>query len=325
MPPTYLITAPSGNIGKRLVPLLISSPSKPKLVLVTSNPDRLKSQLPTEVDEARLRVVHGDINDPIFLETVFKEHGVTAAFLCLTGLNELMVTLNFFDAMSHAGCVKHLVYLSACGDYDLGAIQAGKLRSNAASHVLVKFILEAKLRYGFEKSRGQPGGFSWTIIGPSLFFDNDLRTKESILTQRFFDEPLGSRGVSRVDPEDIALAVANALQDDGQVWGGKKVMVGSLETYTDNDVTKLWSEALGVTIKPAKGDGDGLAAFEGRFRPKWGPMWARDMRLMYEWFEAEGLSMTRAEYDDQVALLGKEPASYEKFVVSTAEEWKGLL
>lgn len=209
-----------------------------------------------------MKIIHGDVQDPIFLETTFKAHHVTAAFVCLTGENELMVTLNFFDAMKRAGTVKHLVYLSACGDFDLDAIRSGKLHDNAAGHVLVKSIIEAKLRYGFPIPRGQPGGFSWTIIGPSLFFGNDLRSKQSILKQGFFDEPLGSKGVSRVDPGDIAVAVSNALQDDGKVWAGKKVMIGSLETYSNIAVAKLWSEALGIDVIPAKSDEEGLAAFD---------------------------------------------------------------
>ncbi|KPM43935.1 hypothetical protein AK830_g2573 [Neonectria ditissima] len=320
--PTYLITAASGNIGKRLVPLLLSQPSKPTLVLPTSNPDRLASQLQPKADDPHVKIIHGDVQDPIFLESTFKAHHVTAVFLCLTGENELMVTLNFFDAVKQAETVKHLVYLSACGDFDLDAIRAGNLRGNAAGHVLVKPIVEAKLRYGLAESREQPGGFSWTIIGPSLFFGNDLRSKQSILKQGFFDEPLGRAGVSRVDPGDIALAVSNALQDDGKVWAGKKIMIGSLETYSSTAVAKLWSDALGIDVTPAKSDKDGLAAFEELYRPRIKAVWARDLRLMYEWFEIHGFGMTEAEFQDQVTLLGKKPSSYEGFVSKTAEDWK---
>ncbi|KAH7011024.1 hypothetical protein EDB80DRAFT_890945 [Ilyonectria destructans] len=322
IPPTYLLTAASGHIGKHLVPLLLSHPSKPTLVLPTANPDRLASQLQPEIDESRVKIIHGDVQDPVFMETLLKSHQVTAAFICLTGENELMVTLNLFDAIKRSGTVKHLVYLSACGDFDLDVIRAGGLRNNAAGHVLVKPILEVKLRYGLTPPRGQPGGFSWTIIGPSLFYVNDLRSKQSILKQGFFDEPLGSKGVSRVDPRDIALAVANALQDDGKVWAGKKVMVGSLETYTNTDVAKLWSAALGTDVTAAKSDEGGLTTFEELYRPRINPTWARDLRLMYEWFDAHGFGMTEAEYRDQVALMGKAPTSYEEFVNETANEWK---
>lgn len=320
-PPTYLITAASGHIGQRLVPLLLAQPARPTLILPTNNPDKLKLQLGSNGNDARIRVVHGNIQDPDFLETTLKTHAVTATFVCLTGENELMVTLNFFDAMKHAQTVKHLVYLSALGNFDLDAIQAGQLQDVSSGHVLVKHIIEAKLRYGVTE-RNHPGGFSWTIIGPSLFFDNDLRSKENMLKQGFFDEPLGSKGVSRVDPEDIALATANALQDDGHIWAGKKIMIGSLETYTSTDTARLWSEALGTEITAAKSDEEGLVEFEELFRKRVNSTWARDMRLMYEFFERNGFGMTETENKDQVKLLGRSPASYEEFVKKTAEGWK---
>ncbi|KAI8650491.1 NAD(P)-bd-dom domain-containing protein [Fusarium keratoplasticum] len=320
-PPTYLITAASGHIGQRLVPLLLSQAARPTLILPTNNPDKLKSRLNSHGDDARVRVVHGNVQDPVFLEETLKAHGVTATFVCLTGENELMVTLNFFDAMKRAETVKHLVYLSACGDFGLDAIEAGHLRDVASGHVLVKHIIEAKLRYGVTE-RSQPGGFSWTIIGPSLFFDNDLRSKESILKQGFFDEPLGSKGVSRVDPADIALATANALQDDGHVWAGKKIMIGSLETYTSTDTARLWSKVLGTEITAAKSDEEGLVEFEKLFRTRVNSIWARDMRLMYDYFEQNGFGMTETEHQEQVKLLGRSPASYEEFINKTVKKWK---
>ncbi|RSM08920.1 hypothetical protein CEP52_004377 [Fusarium oligoseptatum] len=320
-PSTYLITAASGHIGQRLVPLILAQDTRPTIILPTNNPDRLKSQLGSYGNDARVKVVHGNIQDPIFLETTMRAHGVTATFVCLTGENELMVTLNFFDAMKRAETVKHLVYLSACTNFDLDAIQAGHLKDVTAGHVLVKHIIEAKLRYGLLE-RDQPGGFSWTIIGPSLFFDNDLRSKGSMLKQGFIDEPLGNKGVSRADLADIALATANALQDDGRVWAGKKVMIGSLKTYTSTDTARLWSEALGAEITAAKSDEEGLAEFEKLYRTRVGSVWARDMRLMYEFFERNGFGMTEAEHQEQVKLLGKNPANYEEFIKKTAGEWK---
>jgi uncharacterized protein YbjT (DUF2867 family) len=324
MSSTYLITAPSGNIGTHLVPLLLSRASKPTIVLLTSNAERLRSQLPENVSEDRVKIAHGDIQDPIFVETTARRYGATAAFVCLTGENELMLTMNFFNALQRAGSVKHVVYVSGCGGYGLDAISraaGGALQKNTSGHVVVKYIIEAKLRHGVPP-RSEQGGFSWTILGPTLFFSNDLRSKKALLERAFFDEPLGDKGVSRVDPADIALAAANALEDDGKVWGGKKVMIGSLETYTNKDTAKLWSSALGAEVTAILSDKEGLDATEEYFRNFLSPMWARDLRLMYEYFGQEGFGMTQTEYDDQVALLGKAPSSYEEFVRTTAEGWK---
>jgi len=321
MAPIYLITAASGHIGQRLVPLLLSLPSEPSVVLPTTNAKRLSSNLAEGVDKSRVHVVEGNMQDPNFVEATLKEHKVTGVFLCLTSDNELFTTFNFLDSIRRAPTVKHLVYLSGSGDFGLDAVQNGLLKKTYAAHVAVKYMCEAKLMYGLPP-RTEEGGYSWTIIGPSLFFDNDLRSKNAILKDGYFDEPLGAAGVSRVDPEDIALAAAKALEDDGQRWGGKKVSIGSLKTYTNEDVAKLWSKALGKDIRPAMSDKSSLDQFERHYTKTGGPAWGRDLRLMYEMFNEYSFSMTEADYRNQVALLGKEPASYEEFVERTANGWK---
>lgn len=317
--PSYLITAASGNIGKRLIPLLLSQPSSATLVLPTRNPERLRSQLPQGHDSSRIQIVQGDIQDPIFFETVLREHNVTAVFLCLTGDNELVITLNTFHAMRRAPSVKHLVYLSACFDSSLEAVAAGGMRNVYAGHVMVKYIIEAKLRHGMPSRKD--GGFSYTTIGPTLFFDNDLRSKKGLLAEGLFDEPIGSKGVSRVSPADIALAVAKALEDDGRQWDGKKIMIGSLKTYTNRDVVALWSNALGKEIQPLLSTEADLNRFEERIGQFTGRAWARDLRTMYDIFEVERFGMTEQQYAEQVSFLGREPESYEAFVENTAKQW----
>lgn len=171
-------------------------------------------------------------------------------------------------------------------------------------------------------ARGQKGGFTYTTLGPTLFFDNDLRSKKSILDSHLFDEPIGSKGVSRVDPADIALGVVKAFEDDGKQWHDQKIMIGSRKAYTNTEIQQIWSKALGKEIKVAQSDEAGLTDFEQHFRKAVGPSWARDMRLMYELFENVGFSMTEDQYKIQVEFLGKEPSSYEEFVEATVKNWK---
>ncbi|KAJ4345087.1 hypothetical protein N0V95_005934 [Ascochyta clinopodiicola] len=318
--PTYLLTAASGNIGKRLILVLLALPSKPLIVLPTSNAARLASSLSNTLDRSRIRIVEGNIKNPNFVEDTLRAHNVTGVSLCLTGDDELFTTTNFLDAISRSRTVKHVVYISACEDYSIDAIRDGALHGQSAAHVLVKYITEAKLRHGV-KPRHEAGGFSWTILGPSLFFDNDLRSKQQILVRGIFDVPLGEKGVSRVDPGDIALAAANALEDDGRNWASKKVMIGSLKTYTVHQIAQLWSEALKKDVQPTLSDAVGLENLEIAYGKVAGAAWGRDLRLMYETFSERGFKMTEAEYKEQTDLLGKEPSPYEHFVQLTALEW----
>jgi uncharacterized protein YbjT (DUF2867 family) len=321
MAPSYLITAAAGNIGTQLIPLLLAHPSQPTLVLPTSNAARLTSLLPADADKSRVHVLEGSVQDPAFIDAALKEHKVSAAFLCLTGSDELFTTFNLLDSLKKSGTVKHLVYLSAAGDFSMETKQNSFLKETYCAHVAVKFIMEEKIKHGL-LPRNQEGGFSWTILGPTLFFGNDLRIKREMLEDGIFDHPVGSKGVSRVSEADIALAIVKALEDDGKQWGGKKVMIGSLQRYTNKEVAQLWSQALDQEIKPVLSDKNSLDGYEQRLKQKAGPAWGRDLRLMFELFEAIPFGMTEEQYKEQVALLGKEAESYEKFVEATAAKWK---
>lgn len=318
--PVYLITAAVGKIGRRLVPSLLSLPSRPHVVLPTSNASKLQSLHFGARSDTRIHIVEGNIKDPNFIETTIREHNVTSVCLALTGDDELFTTLNILDAIQRSGIVKHIVYISACEDYSIDAIKSGSFQGQSAAHVLVKYLIEAKIKHGLPP-REALGGLSWTILGPSLFFDNDSMIKQQILEDGVFGLPLGEKGVSRVDPADIALAAANSLEDDGQIWGGQKIMIGSFKAYAAYETAQLWSEALGKDVKPALSDQTGLDALEKSFGQIAGPAWGRDLRLMYETFAERGFSMNEINYNKQLELLKKEPRSYENYVQSTAKQW----
>jgi hypothetical protein len=50
---------------------------------------------------------------------------------------------------------------------------------------------------------------------------------------------------------------------------------------------------------------------------------AFDYRLMYEFFQREGLLATPQAIERLTRLLGHAPRSYEAFVNETAKAWKG--
>ncbi|KAF3770400.1 NAD(P)-binding protein [Cryphonectria parasitica EP155] len=315
-----LITAAGGNIGQPLVQRFVDEASrssdKYKLVLPTRRLEHLKSVLPSSVPGVEIAIVQGDIGDPVWLESILREHGVETVMLNLTGVEELMLTLNCFDAMRRAS-VQHLVYISAAGDFSLKAVEQGLMKYIHAGHVAVKVTIEHKLVYG-----DLP--FTWTILGPMLFFSNDLRSKGPMMAHGFFPEPLSRNGVGRVDPQDIGLGAYRAIEDRGRKWAKKKVTIGGRHLYTSDEITSLWGKALGKEISMAGTDQQSLDELARSFCQYIGgpPIWGRDFALMYVGFDqVPWYQQTDEEYKAQCALLGKEPNSYEEFVAKTGAQW----
>ena len=313
--PTILVTAAGGNIGSILVPELAQQ--EVQLVLPTSNTARLEASLSPA---ANVSIEEGSIKDPRWVESILKKHRVDTVFLCLTSHDELIVALNFFDAMKRAGTIEHLVYVSACGDFVTGTGLETLMRTQSAMHVIVKATIEQKLKYG---------DFPWTttVLGPTLFFTNDLRSKDSMLSESFFDEPLGKAGASRISVPDIALAARNTLLDQTK-WAGKKIMLGSLRCYTGTESAALWSKALGREINMEHDAEHYEVAYPQWKRQAFGldtimsKAWERDLRLMYEAFGEHGFRMSEAEHQLQVEVLGKQPDDYAQWVQETGSQWK---
>lgn len=309
---TILVTAASGNIGTELVPLLVKKDDV-KLVLPTRSASKLRTNVPASTS-SNVTIEEGDIANPIWLESLLKEHDVDTVFLCLQGAGggELDTTLNILDAMQRAGTVKQCVYVSICGDFVSPEGIERLTRNTSAGHVLVKIPIESKLKYG-------AFNFETTILGPTLFFSNDTRSKRALLDRGIFDEPLDR--VSKVSPADIALAGRNVMFAPTGKYAGRKIQIGSRHVFSGAEIAALWTEALGKEVKMwGKGPED-MKENEKAHMKVVGSSFARDMRLMYEGFHAVGFGMSDEEYQEQVEVLGKQAEDYGAFVRTTARRW----
>jgi len=126
-------------------------------------------------------------------------------------------------------------------------------------------------------------------------------------------QPLGSVGTSRVDARGIAEAAAITLTTEGH--NGEVYNLVGPEALTDRQIAKIWSKALAMSVTCA---GDDLDAWEQQslqYLPAW---MVFDFRLMYEYFQKNGLKATPEDIARQTKLLGHAPRSFEGFAVKTA-------
>ncbi|KAK7943145.1 uncharacterized protein PG986_012258 [Apiospora aurea] len=316
-----LVTAASGNIGEPLIPLLASDPTI-KLVVPTSRASSLQAQLAQHQQcqaGSNVFIEEGSVKDPAWFQGLLASHKVDTVFLNLAGDDELFTSLNCLDAVSRSGTVKQLIYLSACMDFDSHESIQHWITVCSAAHVLVKPIVEQKLVHG-----NLP--FDWTILRPTLFFTNDLRSRQSMLETGVLGVPFGEAGLSRVAPWDIALAVKNLMTAYGnggstKKWNHQKVAIGSRKAFKGSEIARVWSEAVKKEVNVLPANEEGFQKLEDGFSALAGPAWGRDLRLMHETFAAHGFGMTEEQYQQQVELLGKEPADYEEWLKSTGAQW----
>lgn len=317
-PKSILLTSASGTIGRLLIPHLLSTtPESTRLILPTSSATRLATTYPP-ASFPRLTITEGPVSDPTWLESLCREHAVDAAFLNLGGTDELFTTLGALDAFGRAG-VRHVVYLSCAGEFTSPEGAAAMLKRAGTATVVVKVAVEQRLRYA-----EMP--FKWTVVGPTLFFENDLRTPELLVKEGLLPEPLGEKGVSRVSARDIAAVVAKVIEDGGEKLGGAKMNVGTLRRWTGRETEEVWSKALGREVSMSKGDEEGLEAYERgwwEFVPgAMGKAIGRDVALLCKVWLDEGFGLEEDEYRLLRAVLGRDVEDYGEWVAKMGKELK---
>jgi uncharacterized protein YbjT (DUF2867 family) len=254
-------------------------------------------------DSAKAQSVHpqaavhtGDLVEPATVREIFK--GYDGAFLLNhTTTTETHEALMCLDGAMLNG-VKRFVYMTI---HDLQ-------KALHLPHFGAKLAAEEALK----KSK-----MEWTIIRPNNFYQNDYWFKDALLQYSVYPQPLGLKGLHRVDVRDIAEASVAVLTQSGHA-GQVYDLVGP-DVITGPGSAELWSKALGKTVNYG---GEDMDAWE-KVNSQWFPAFlAFDYRLMYEFFQNEGLLATPAAIERVAKVLGHGPRRYEDFVKETAESWK---
>jgi len=240
-----------------------------------------------------------DLDDADTLPAAFD--GIDSVFLLNTvGPNETAEGINAVSA-AKAAKVKKIAYMSV-------AMPVG---SERIPHFRSKLPVEKAVR---------ESGIPYTILRPNNFFQNDLWLKDAILQHGVYPQPVGKKGLSRVDVRDIADCAVNALTKPGHEV--QTYEVHGPDILTGEGIAGTYTKHLGKEVRYG---GDDIAAWAEKAKGMMPEFLIADMRIMYQFFQENGMSASKDELERTEKLLGGKPRTFDAFVKETAQEWRGKL
>lgn len=210
-----LVTGATGNIGKELTPILLTS-QQPIRILVRD--ERKVAHL-----DACIERVVGDLDKPETLVTAVKV--VERIFLVTYQTQQ---DINMIEAAQCAG-VRHIVKLSTLEATE-HKIRVGKWHYEREEHL-------------------RASGLDWTFLRPGMFMSNSIEWwADSIKGQGSVFFPGGRKGrVAPIAPRDVAKVAALALTQPGHA-GQAYELTGS-ELFTIGEMVQVISQVLGKPIQ----------------------------------------------------------------------------
>jgi len=283
-----LVVGGTGMVGSAVVADLLK---QGVIVRVMSHsPEKLK-KLPVGVEGFR-----ADLDDPDTLPAAFD--GIDSVFLLnAVGLNETDEGLLAVSA-AKAAKVNKIVYMSVF-------MPTG---SEKIPHFRSKIPVERAIK---------ESGIAYTILRPNNFFQNDLGLKSAIMQYSVYPQPIGGKGVNRVDVRDIADCAINALMKSGHE--GQTYEVHGPDILTGEGIARIYSKHLGREVRYS---GDDLNAWGEKVKNMMPEFMVPEMRIMYEFFQANGMIATKDELEKMQKLLGKKPRIFDEFVKEITVEWR---
>ncbi|MFE2463316.1 NAD(P)H-binding protein [Streptomyces sp. NPDC059402] len=237
-----VITAPTGNIGRRLMPLLLdSAPARgEELRVIVRDPARL----PDTVRE-RVEVVPGSHGDPAVVDRAFD--GADAVFWLVPPDASRTpddayrgFTRPAADAFAAHG-VGHVVGVSALGRGTPVAGRAGLVTASLAMDDLIAGT-----------------GVAYRALANPSFFENLLEETDAIRDEgRFTDTAAADRKAPFVAVADIAAVAAGLLLDRSWTGNAGVPVLGPCD-LSPNDLARIMTERLGRPVRYERQSLDGL-------------------------------------------------------------------
>jgi len=286
-----LVIGGTGMVGSMVVAGLLKQGVNVRVM--SHSPDKLK-KLPTGVEGHR-----ADLDDPDTLPAAFD--GIDSVFLLnAVGLNETNEGLSAVSA-AKAAKIKKIVYMTV-------SMPKG---SETIPHFRSKLPVEKAVR---------ESGLAYTILRPNNFFQNDLWLKSAIMQYSVYPQPIGGKGMNRVDVRDIADCAINALMKSGHE--GQTYEVHGPDALTGEGVAGSYTKHLGREVRYS---GDDIDAWAEKSKGMMPEFLIADMRIMYQFFQANGMIASKEDLEKTQKLLGHKPRTFDDFVKEISMEWKSTV
>ncbi|MEU6447228.1 NAD(P)H-binding protein [Streptomyces sp. NPDC046979] len=228
-----VITAPTGNIGRHLVSLLLeSAPARgEELRVIVRDPARLP-----EAVRQRVEVVTGSHGDPAVVDRAFA--GADAVFWLVPPDASRTpedayrgFTRPAANALAVHG-VGHVVGVSALGRGTPVAGRAGLVTASLAMDDLIAGT-----------------GVAYRALASPSFFENVLEEADSIREKGVFSDLVDAdRRAPMVAVADIAAAAAGLLLDRSWTGTGSVPVLGPRD-LSPNDLARIMTERLGLPVR----------------------------------------------------------------------------
>jgi uncharacterized protein YbjT (DUF2867 family) len=283
-----LVIGGTGMVGSMVANGLLKQ--KEAVRVMSHSPDKLK-KLPMGAEGYR-----ADLDVPDTLSGAFK--GTDSLFLLNTvGPSETNEGLAAVTA-AKAARIKKIVYMSVC-------MPEG---SEKIPHFRSKLPVEKAIK---------ESGIAYTILRPNNFFQNDRWLKSAIMQYSIYPLPIGKKGLNRVDVRDIADCAINALVKSGHA--GRTYEVHGPDALNGEEIAKTYTKHLGREIRYS---GDDLDAWANKSKDMMPEFLIANMRIMYQFFQDNGMIASKDEIDKTEKLLGHKPRSFDDFVKEITQEWR---
>ena len=216
---TYLITGATGDVGSKVVDLLIQRGNRPRVFVRDAN--KAQSRFGNRVD-----VCLGDLANAESLRTALK--GVDGLFLVNSG-PEIPLRDELAANIAKAAGVRHLVKLSSMDVQQGLAIGAWHERGEAAIRT---------------------SGIPFTFVQPTGFMSNLLAWADSIKKEGLVRSSTGDGKRAFIHSDDIAAVATEALTTSNYL--GQSLPITGPEALSFAEVTATIATAIGkqLTFQP---------------------------------------------------------------------------